>query len=220
MAPGGGVIKDSAEASPFSLITSATKENPIDLNQIKAIVDVFNKLLRRYKYLQKDFEETSLPAILQHVNKFDDQAGIDVAGLSLKDGASTPNTPNAMTPVHNKNLALPNLDEAATPSNPPSRPQTPAAGVHVPTDRPNQDKLAAATALFVAQGLVAPTILAAARKDHLIKDGSALGFLTVYLRTYLSVENLEVGWTRSRSCRKATAERSDSISLLRFAAEV
>ena len=45
LAPGGGIAQDAATRSPFSLLGSA--KEPLDFAEIKKIVDVFNKLLRR-----------------------------------------------------------------------------------------------------------------------------------------------------------------------------
>lgn len=60
----GGVIDEDAERSPFSIF-SATDE----LDDVRKHVEVFNKLIRRYKYLQRSFEET-LQNILQYINKW------------------------------------------------------------------------------------------------------------------------------------------------------
>ncbi|KAG2171511.1 hypothetical protein INT43_008237 [Umbelopsis isabellina] len=60
----GGIVDDDAERSPFSIFSST--EDPED---IRKHVDVFNKLIRRYKYLQRSFEET-LQNILQYINKW------------------------------------------------------------------------------------------------------------------------------------------------------
>ncbi|KAL8292272.1 hypothetical protein RQP46_001738 [Phenoliferia psychrophenolica] len=68
LAPGGGFAEDGAAKSPFSVIGAA--KEPVEVADIKKIVDVFNKLMRRYKYLQKPFEETALLGILQYTNKF------------------------------------------------------------------------------------------------------------------------------------------------------
>ncbi|KAM0748902.1 ARM repeat-containing protein [Meredithblackwellia eburnea MCA 4105] len=68
LAPGGGFIDDGAPKSTFSVISSA--KEPVEVADIKKIVEVFNKLMRRYKYLQKPFEETALKGILQYANKF------------------------------------------------------------------------------------------------------------------------------------------------------
>jgi hypothetical protein len=45
LAPGGGFIDDGAPKSSFSVIGSA--KEPVEVPDIKKIVDVFNKLMRR-----------------------------------------------------------------------------------------------------------------------------------------------------------------------------
>jgi hypothetical protein len=45
LAPGGGFIEDGAPKSSFSILGSANE--PVDVVDIKKIVDVFNKLMRR-----------------------------------------------------------------------------------------------------------------------------------------------------------------------------
>ena len=116
----------------------------------------------------------------------------------------TPTTTAASLPGTDKSVAHlqahPAVAAAVTDSAPPSRPATPSTGsasttaVGIPSlgPRPQQDKLAIATAMFVTTGLAGPTVLAAVKKEHLVKDGSALAFLTVYLRTFLQSENIEV----------------------------
>jgi hypothetical protein len=126
LAPGGGFIEDGAARSPFSVIGSA--QEPVSVPDMKKIVDVFNKLMRRYKYLQKPFEETALRGILQYTNKF--------------------------SPVE-------------------------------------QDKLATATALFVTNGLASASVLGALKKDHLVKDGTAVKFLIAFFKAYLAAESLD-----------------------------
>lgn len=184
IAPGGAPIQDGAESSPFSLLTSVpTLDNgQVDVSKVKAVIDVFHKLLRRYKYLLKDFEETSLPGILQNCHKYDPVPEVG--------------TPSADTPL-NKSLALP---EDGSNSNPgsavPSRVGTPSqqpnsAPLTLPP-RPNQDKLAVATALCVLTGLCGPSIIQSVKKEQLVKTGSAAAFLVVYCRTILAQENAEV----------------------------
>ncbi|KAK4694633.1 hypothetical protein P7C70_g8702, partial [Phenoliferia sp. Uapishka_3] len=68
LAPGGGFAEDGAPKSTFSVVGAA--KEPVDVADVQKIVDVFNKLMRRYKYLQKPFEETALKGILQYTNKF------------------------------------------------------------------------------------------------------------------------------------------------------
>ncbi|KAI9029009.1 armadillo-type protein [Phycomyces nitens] len=60
----GGIINDDAERCPFSIFGCAD-----DNTSIKNAVDVFNKLIRRYKYLTRSFEET-LKNILQYINRW------------------------------------------------------------------------------------------------------------------------------------------------------
>ncbi|KAI5480165.1 hypothetical protein MNV49_001491 [Pseudohyphozyma bogoriensis] len=70
LAPGGGIVDDGAPRSTFSVIGSA--KEPVELAEMKKIVDVFNKLMRRYKYLQKPFEESAVKGVLQYTNKFNE----------------------------------------------------------------------------------------------------------------------------------------------------
>ncbi|KAM0789254.1 hypothetical protein ACM66B_000097 [Microbotryomycetes sp. NB124-2] len=126
IAPGGGLVDDGAPKSNFSVIDSAP--SPVDMAEMKKIVEVFNKLIRRYKYLQKPFEESALRDILQFANKFS------------------------------------------------------------PLD---QEKLAAATALFVSTGLTTSGVLLGLRKDHLTKDSTSSTFLTNYCKAYLQNESVE-----------------------------
>ena len=60
LAPGGTVVaNDGAEACPFAV---CEVEDPSA--KMKELVGVWSKLIRRYKYLQKPLEESSLPNIL------------------------------------------------------------------------------------------------------------------------------------------------------------
>ncbi|RUS29440.1 hypothetical protein BC938DRAFT_480659 [Jimgerdemannia flammicorona] len=73
----GGTIADDAERSPFSIFSAEETSASISKH-----VDVFNKLIRRYRYLQKAFEET-LKNILQYINKWSPQ---DNAKLAMATG--------------------------------------------------------------------------------------------------------------------------------------
>jgi hypothetical protein len=71
--------------SPFSILNA---KEPTEVADLKPYVDVFNKLIRRcvywqvsaleeaknknfrYKYLQKPLEESSLPGLLQYVDRW------------------------------------------------------------------------------------------------------------------------------------------------------
>ncbi|RUS15583.1 hypothetical protein BC937DRAFT_92260 [Endogone sp. FLAS-F59071] len=69
----GGTIADDAERSPFSIFSA--DETPASITKH---VDVFNKLIRRYRYLQKPFEET-LKNILQYINKWSPEENTKLA---------------------------------------------------------------------------------------------------------------------------------------------
>ncbi|KAI8338995.1 armadillo-type protein [Chlamydoabsidia padenii] len=60
----GGIVLDDVARSPFSIFRADD-----DSTSIKKHVDVFNKLIRHYKYLQRPFEET-LKNIIQFINKW------------------------------------------------------------------------------------------------------------------------------------------------------
>ncbi|KAI9276799.1 armadillo-type protein [Phascolomyces articulosus] len=60
----GGIITDGAERSSFSIFSA-----PEDTENIKQHVNVFNKVIRRYKYLQRSLEDT-LKHVLQFINKW------------------------------------------------------------------------------------------------------------------------------------------------------
>ncbi|KAI7907433.1 armadillo-type protein [Cokeromyces recurvatus] len=60
----GGNIDDDAERSPFCIFAAQD-----ETSMIKKYVEVFNKLIRRYKYLQRILRET-LENLLQFVNKW------------------------------------------------------------------------------------------------------------------------------------------------------
>lgn len=64
LAPGGTFLEDGTPASPFSIFQAQD-----DLASIRKHVEVFHKLMRRYKYLLRGFEDT-LSNLLQYLNKF------------------------------------------------------------------------------------------------------------------------------------------------------
>ncbi|KAG8897944.1 hypothetical protein FRB99_007778 [Tulasnella sp. 403] len=65
--PGGSYLDDGAPPSPFSINNA---KEPVAIEELKKFVDVFNKVIRRYKYLQKPLEESSLPSLLQYCIKW------------------------------------------------------------------------------------------------------------------------------------------------------
>ncbi|CAD7065085.1 unnamed protein product, partial [Tilletia caries] len=66
LAPGGQFVDDDAPPSPFS-ISNAKSATPAD---VKPYVTVIDKVIRRYKFLQKVLEESTLPGIIQYINRY------------------------------------------------------------------------------------------------------------------------------------------------------
>jgi hypothetical protein len=117
--PGGSYVDDNAPISPFTIFNA---KDPANVEEIKKYIEVLNKLIRRYKYLQKPLETTALPGILQYIHRW-----------------------------------------------------SPA----------QKDKLAMATGLLMAQGLVSASVLQSLTKDHLIKNDVSINVLTHIFRAYL-----------------------------------
>ncbi|KAA1476025.1 ARM repeat-containing protein [Dentipellis sp. KUC8613] len=67
--PGGSYLDEDGPTSPFSLFQA---KEPPQVDDIKKYVEVFTKLIRRYKYLQKPLEEGSLPTLLQYVSRWEE----------------------------------------------------------------------------------------------------------------------------------------------------
>jgi hypothetical protein len=122
--PGGSYLDD--KRSPFYILQDQSELG--DWNPVKGIVEVLQRVIQRYRYLQKPLEETFLPDLLGYINKW-------------------------------------NPDQRA--------------------------KLAEAVALFVADVGIAAKCLQSLAKDHVVKDGVALSFLTTFFRTYLSKQSIE-----------------------------
>ncbi|KAF9903854.1 hypothetical protein BX616_001509 [Lobosporangium transversale] len=122
LAPGGTFLEDGTPASPFSIFQAQD-----DLASIRKYVDVFHKLMRRYKYLQRGFEDT-LTNLLQYINKFSPE---------------------------------------------------------------DTNKLAMATGLFCASGLASLTVLTVLFKEHLVKEGLSLQFVTTVFKIYLIDQSVD-----------------------------
>ncbi|KAL1748650.1 hypothetical protein HDZ31DRAFT_29058 [Schizophyllum fasciatum] len=65
--PGGSYLDDGAPVSPFTIFNAP---EPVQIADLKPYVDVLNKLIRRYKYLQKPLEESALPTLLQYIHRW------------------------------------------------------------------------------------------------------------------------------------------------------
>lgn len=67
LAPGGSYVDDGAPMSAFSIF--AAKSDKVE--DVRPYVEVIEKMIRRYKFLQKPLEETSMKGILQYINRYD-----------------------------------------------------------------------------------------------------------------------------------------------------
>jgi hypothetical protein len=87
--PGGSYIDDAAPTSPFTIFNA---KDPASIEDMKKYVEVLNKLIRRYKYLQKPLEERSLPTLLQYINRWSPEQRNKFAitiGLFLSQGIAS-----------------------------------------------------------------------------------------------------------------------------------
>ncbi|KAG8778362.1 hypothetical protein FRC12_025008 [Ceratobasidium sp. 428] len=98
--PGGNFVDDGAPTSPFSI---ANVPEPVQVDEVKKYVEVFNKLIRRYKYLQRPLEESSLPTLLQYIHRWPaaqkDRVAI-AAGLMITQGLASAGCLQALTKDH------------------------------------------------------------------------------------------------------------------------
>ncbi|KAG9125200.1 hypothetical protein FRC07_008598 [Ceratobasidium sp. 392] len=98
--PGGSFVDDGAPTSPFSI---ANVPEPVQVDEVKKYVEVFNKLIRRYKYLQRPLEESSLPTLLQYIHRWPTAQKDRVAiatGLMVNQGLASASCLQALTKDH------------------------------------------------------------------------------------------------------------------------
>jgi len=122
LAPGGTIVDDGAKRSPFSIFTAED-----NIESIKKHVEVFNKLIRRYKYLQRSFEET-MKNLLQYINKWGSE---------------------------------------------------------------ENNKFATAIGLFASGQMTNINVLTILFKEHLVKEGLSLQFVTAVFKAYLGEQNID-----------------------------
>ncbi|KAG9291622.1 hypothetical protein G9A89_022041 [Geosiphon pyriformis] len=122
LAPGGTILDDGVERSSFSIF--AAEDN---IESIKKHAEVFNKLIRRYKYLQRSFEDT-VKNLLQYVNKWSTE---------------------------------------------------------------QNSKLATVIGLFASAQLININVLIILFKEHLVKEGLSLQFVTTVFKAYLNEQNID-----------------------------
>ncbi|KAH9946977.1 eukaryotic translation initiation factor 5C [Amylocystis lapponica] len=98
--PGGSYIDDGAPSSPFSVLKA---KEPVDVADIKQYIEVLNKLIRRYKYLQRPLEESTLPTLLQYINRWPDVQREKLAiaiGLLISQGLASASCLQSLTKDH------------------------------------------------------------------------------------------------------------------------
>lgn len=117
--PGGSYLDE--KRSPVYILKDDSLEGPGD--SVKGMVEVFKRVIQRYKYLQKPLEENFLPDLLGYLGKWEPSA---------------------------------------------------------------REKLANATALFIIELQLSPKCLSSLSKDHVVKDGVALDFLTAFCKQYFA----------------------------------
>jgi len=98
--PGGGFLDDGAPMSPFTIFHA---KEPVEVDDIKKYVEVINKLIRRYKYLQKPLEEAALPTLLQYIHRWPpaQKDKLSVAtGLLISQGLANASCLQSLTKDH------------------------------------------------------------------------------------------------------------------------
>jgi hypothetical protein len=98
--PGGSYVDDGAPVSPFTIFNG---KEPAEVDDIKKYIEVLNKLIRRYKYLQKPLEESALPGLLQYIHRWSaaqkDKLSI-ATGLLISQGLANASCLQALTKDH------------------------------------------------------------------------------------------------------------------------
>lgn len=98
--PGGNYVEDGAPVSPFTILKA---KEPVEVDEIKKYIDVLNKLIRRYKYLQKPLESSALPTLLQYIHKWSPGQKDKIAvatGLLLAQGLASASCLQSLTKEH------------------------------------------------------------------------------------------------------------------------
>ncbi|EJD37513.1 ARM repeat-containing protein [Auricularia subglabra TFB-10046 SS5] len=95
--PGGAFVDDGAPICSFALVQAPNEA------EVKKYVDVLNRLIRRYKYLQKPLEESSIPTLLQYVQKWTPEQRDRLAyatGLMMATGLTGAGVLQSLTKEH------------------------------------------------------------------------------------------------------------------------
>ncbi|KAF8629652.1 hypothetical protein AX17_005591 [Amanita inopinata Kibby_2008] len=97
--PGGSYLEEGP-TSPFTIINA---KNPLQVEEMKKYIEVLSKLIRRYKYLQKPLEESSLPTLLQYIHRWSSEQIERFAmavGLLLSQGLANASCLQSLTRDH------------------------------------------------------------------------------------------------------------------------
>ncbi|GAA5897743.1 hypothetical protein JCM6882_000083 [Rhodosporidiobolus microsporus] len=70
LAPGGQPVEDGGVGRCIFSIATTGEGDKVDVKELKKAVNVFERLMRRYKYLQHDFEESALKQVLGYAGRF------------------------------------------------------------------------------------------------------------------------------------------------------
>ncbi|KAI0821644.1 eukaryotic translation initiation factor 5C [Trametes gibbosa] len=98
--PGGQYVEDGAPLSPFSVLNA---KEPVEVADVKQYVEVMNKLIRRYKYLQRPLEQSVLPNLFQYMNRWPEVQREKVAvaaGLLMAQGIASASALASLTKDH------------------------------------------------------------------------------------------------------------------------
>ncbi|KAH9855107.1 eukaryotic translation initiation factor 5C [Lenzites betulinus] len=98
--PGGQYVEDGAPLSPFSVLNA---KEPVEVADVKQYVEVMNKLIRRYKYLQRPLEQSVLPNLFQYMNRWPEVQREKVAvaaGLLMGQGIASTSALASLTKDH------------------------------------------------------------------------------------------------------------------------
>ncbi|KAF8893353.1 armadillo-type protein [Infundibulicybe gibba] len=93
-------IDGGEPTSPFTIFNS---KDPADVDELKKYIEVLNKLIRRYKYLQKPLEESALPGLLQYIHRWSDTQKDKLSitiGLLISQGLASASCLQALTKDH------------------------------------------------------------------------------------------------------------------------
>ncbi|EIW63552.1 eukaryotic translation initiation factor 5C [Trametes versicolor FP-101664 SS1] len=98
--PGGQYVEDGAPLSPFSVLNA---KEPVEVADVKQYVEVMNKLIRRYKYLQRPLEQSVLPNLFQYMNRWPEpqrEKIVVASGLLMAQGIASASALQSLTKDH------------------------------------------------------------------------------------------------------------------------